>query len=171
MWFIYLCDSFSLQHKRWVGCWSDLSQMWGHLVEGFLLLAAVFSEVGLGPALGFPRLSPSSISVHRVLSLEVLTGGGWFYFRRLQCRGELEDEAGRGSTAQLLNSPFKFSLIFSALISEFPFLRVALAIPSPSWSSPFSWVWPGIGLSWKEVKRCPLQMNQNSALQGSTIIF
>lgn len=144
-----------------------LSQMWGHLVEGFLLLATVFSEDGLGPALDFPRLSPYSISVHRVLSLEVLTEGGLVLLPQPSVPGR----AGRQGMAQLLKSPFKFSLAFSVLISEFPFLRIALAIPSPSWSSPLSWVWPGIGLSWKEIKRCPLQMNQNSALQGSTIIF
>lgn len=89
-------------------------------------MATVFSEVGLWPSLDFLRLSPFSISVHRIFGPEVLTEGGLVPLPQPSVPGR----AGRESTAHLL-SPFKFSLVLHVLISEMPFLRISLAIPSP----------------------------------------
>ena len=67
------------------------SKVWGAFgLQGFVLLATFFSEVGLWPGLDFPGLFSLCISVHRILSLEVLQEGGLVPFSQPSVR---EDRA------------------------------------------------------------------------------
>lgn len=120
------CHSFITAVRG--GVWSDLEDVRGPFgSQGFLLLDAFFCEVGPWPGLASPGLFSLCISVHRVLSLEVIQGGGLVPFSQPSVEG-LE-----GSTTHLKGASF-YSLELSPIIQ----LLKSLFFVFPSVSFP----WP-----------------------------